>query len=79
MKVFLTLKKAVENHFTAKTPRAQRTYSKDKIHLFGEGKDHMYFNSNSCFSLASSRLCGGSLIPTSFSRLTRGRFLCVSG
>ena len=26
------LENAVENNFTAKTPRAQKTYSKDKIH-----------------------------------------------
>ncbi len=65
----LILKKAVENHFTAKTPRARRTYNKDKSHTFGEDKDHTHSNSNSCFSLASSRLCGGSFIPTAFSRL----------
>jgi hypothetical protein len=40
------LKTAVENHFTAKPPRAQRTYSKNKSHPFGEAIDHLVFESN---------------------------------
>ena len=63
------LESAVENHFTAKTPRAQRTYSKDKIHPIGEGQERTHFHSNPCFSLASSRLCGESFIPTAFFRI----------
>jgi hypothetical protein len=39
----LTLENAVENHFTAKPPRAQRTYSKINIHPFGEAIDHLGF------------------------------------
>ena len=55
------LENAVENNFTAKTPRAQRTYSKDKIHPIGEDQERTHFHSNPCFSLASLRLGGGSL------------------
>ena len=66
----LILKKAVENYFTAKTPRAQRTYRKNRIHPLGQNKAHTHFNPNNCFSLASSRLCGGSFIPTTFFRFT---------
>ena len=47
----LILKNAVENHFTAKQQRAQRTYSKNKSHPFGEAIDHLNFDSNLCFSL----------------------------
>ena len=71
----INLENAVKNHFTAKTPRAQRTYSKDKAHLFGEDTKHTLFYSKPCFSyvpqrgIASSRLCGGSFIPTAFSRI----------
>ena len=61
------LENAVENNFTAKTPRAQypvgalRTYSKDKIHPIGEDQERIHFHSNPCFSLASLRLGGGNL------------------
>jgi hypothetical protein len=41
----LSLENAVENHFTAKPPRAQRTYSKIKLHSFGEAIDHLNFKS----------------------------------
>ena len=66
------LKKALKNYFTAKTPRAQRTCSKDKTHLFGEDVNHPHFYLNSCSPLASSRLCGGSSIPTAIYRLVLG-------
>jgi hypothetical protein len=46
----LTLEKAVENHFTAKPPRAHRTYSKIKFHPFGEAIDHLVFDSDLFFS-----------------------------
>ena len=39
----LILKNAVEKDFLAKTPRAQRTYSKAKIHPFGEDTNHTHF------------------------------------
>ncbi len=48
------LKNAVENHFTAKPPRAQRTYSKDRVHWFSEAIERLNFESNPCFSW---RLC----------------------
>jgi hypothetical protein len=51
------LNNAVENRFTAKPPRAQRTYSKKKNHLFGlfgEATDHLDVDSNPCFPW---RLC----------------------
>ncbi len=51
------LKNAVERAFLAKTPRAQRTYSKNKSHPFGpfgEAIDHLDFDSNLCISW---RLC----------------------
>ena len=47
----INLKTAVENHFTAKPPRAQRTYSKNKSHPFGEAIDHSDFNYNPIFLL----------------------------
>ena len=47
------LKNAVENHFTAKPPRAQRTYSKNKIHPFGESIDHSGFTFDLRFPLFS--------------------------
>jgi hypothetical protein len=50
----VSLKNAVENHFTAKPQRAQRTYNKIKLHPFGEAIDHLDFDSNLCFSW---RLC----------------------
>jgi hypothetical protein len=50
----LSLENAVENHFTAKPPRTQRTYSKNKSHPFGEAIDHLVFDSDLSFSL---RLC----------------------
>jgi apolipoprotein N-acyltransferase len=50
----MNLKNAVENHFTAKPKRAQRTYDKIKLHPFGESIDPLYFDSNLCFSW---RLC----------------------
>jgi hypothetical protein len=59
----INLENAVENHFTAKTPRAQRTYSRDKTHPIGEDLEHTRFHSNPCFSyvpqrgIASLRLC----------------------
>ena len=65
----MILENAVENHFTAKTPRAQRTYNRDKIHPIGEDQEHTRFHSNPCFSLAYLRLCGGSFIPTAFFRI----------
>jgi apolipoprotein N-acyltransferase len=46
----LILKNAVENHFTAKPQRAQRTYSKIKLRPFGEAIDHLDFDSDLCFS-----------------------------
>ena len=39
----INLKNAVERAFLAKTPRAQRTYSKAKIHPFGEDTNHTHF------------------------------------
>ena len=45
-----TLEKAVENHFTAKPPRAQRTYKK-RDHLFNEAVDRLDFESNPCFPM----------------------------
>jgi hypothetical protein len=39
----ISLENAVENHFTAKPPRAQKTYSKINIHPFGETIDHLGF------------------------------------
>ena len=66
----MILENAVEDHLTAKPLRTQypvgalRTYSKIKIHPFGEAIDHLSFYSNPCFSLASLRLCGGILILT---------------
>jgi hypothetical protein len=45
---------ALENHFTAKPPRAQRTCSKNEIHPFGEAIDHLDFETNPLFP---SRLC----------------------
>ena len=71
----LNLKNAVEKAFTAKTPRPQypvgalRTYSKAKIHLFGEDTNQAHFYLCSFFSLASLRLCGGIFILTAFFRL----------
>ncbi len=62
----MSLENAVGNHFTAKTPRAQRTYSRDKTHPIGEDLEHTRFHSNPCFPFASLRLCGGSFIPTAF-------------
>jgi hypothetical protein len=41
--VGINLKNAVEKDFLAKTPRAQRTYSKAKIHPFGEDTNHTHF------------------------------------
>ena len=72
----MSLENAVGNHFTAKTPRAQRTYSRDKTHPIGEDLEHTRFHSNPCFSyvpqrgIASLRLCGGSFIPTAFFRMS---------
>ncbi len=43
--LLVILKNAVENQFTAKTPRAQRTCSKDNAHLFGEDTDQTIFYS----------------------------------
>ncbi len=57
----LILKNAEENHFTAKQQRAQRTYIKNKIHLFGEVLDHTKLNSKPCLSFVSLRLCVGNL------------------
>jgi DNA invertase Pin-like site-specific DNA recombinase len=57
----LILKNAVENHFTAKQQRAQRTYIKNKTHLFGEVLDHTKLNSKPCLSFVSLRLCVGNL------------------
>ena len=57
----MTLKNAVESHFTAKQQRAQRTYIKNKIHLFGEVLDHTKLNSKPCLSFVSLRLCVGNL------------------
>ncbi len=57
----LSLKNAVENHFTAKQQRAQRTYIKNKIHLFGEVLDHTKLSSKPCLSFVSLRLCVGNL------------------
>jgi hypothetical protein len=57
----LNLKNAVENHFTAKQQRAQRTYIKNKTHLFGEVLDHTKLNSKPCLSFVSLRLCVGNL------------------
>jgi hypothetical protein len=54
VKRLIKLKNAVENYFTAKPPRAQRTYSKNKSHAFGEAIDHLVFESNPRISL---RLC----------------------
>ena len=77
----MSLKNAVEKAFTAKTPRAQRTPSKAKIHPCGEDANHPHFYSRSCFSyvpewgIASLRLGGGIFIPTAFFRLSRP-FLC---
>ena len=54
-------KNEVEIAFLAKTPRAQypvgafRTYSKAKIHPFGEDTNHTHFFSNSCFSYVPQR------------------------
>jgi hypothetical protein len=59
----MNLKNAVENHFTAKPQRAQRTYIKNKIHLFGEALDHTKLNSKSCLSLASLRWKFEFLLP----------------
>jgi hypothetical protein len=39
----LILENAVKNHFTAKPPRAQRTYSKDNAHLFGVDTNQTHF------------------------------------
>jgi hypothetical protein len=44
----------VENHFTAKPPRTQRTYSKINIYPFGEAIDHLDFIQTLAFSW---RLC----------------------
>ena len=71
----MILENAVENHFTAKTPRAQRTYNRDKIHPIGEDQEHTRFHSNPCFSFASLRLCGGNFIPTAFFRFGATRSL----
>ena len=57
----LSLKNAVENHFTAKQQRAQRTYIKNKIRLFGEVLDHTKLSSKPCLSFVSLRLCVGNL------------------
>ena len=73
----MTIKSEVENHFTAKTPRAQRTESREKNNYFTESVKHNHSYSNSSFSLASSRLCGGSFIPAVFFRmLVAGSSLC---
>ena len=40
---YVTLKIAVEKAFLAKTPVPQRTYSKAKIHPFGEAIGHLGF------------------------------------
>ncbi len=45
----ITLKNAVEGHFTAKPQGAQRTYIKNKIHPFGEALDHTKLNSKPAF------------------------------
>jgi hypothetical protein len=52
--LFLNLENAVENHFTAKPLRTQRTYSKINIHPFGEAIDHLDFIQTLAFSW---RLC----------------------
>jgi hypothetical protein len=53
----MNLKKAAESHLTAKPQRAQRTYSKIKLHPpgpFGEAIDQLNFDSEPYFSW---RLC----------------------
>jgi hypothetical protein len=57
------LENAVENHFTAKPPRAQRTYSKIKLHPFDEAIDHLDFDGSSGF-------CVGMFIPSHGMRLS---------
>jgi hypothetical protein len=70
----LSLKNAVENHFTAKQQRAQRTYSKNKSHPFGEVIDHLNFDSNLCFSWRLCVFAVEILIPTAAFRLSADRF-----
>jgi hypothetical protein len=71
----MILENAVENHFTAKPPRAQRTYSKIKIHPFGETIDHLSFIQNLDFPKCPNgvwRLCAFAvevLIPTAVFRM----------
>jgi hypothetical protein len=71
----MILENAIENYLTAKPLRTQypvgalRTYSKIKIHPFGEDIDDLSFYSKPCFSLASLRLCGGILNLTADFRM----------
>jgi hypothetical protein len=41
----MILKNAVENNFTVMALRAQTTYSKDNVHLFGEDTKHTFIDS----------------------------------
>jgi hypothetical protein len=66
----LALKNAVENHFTAKPPRAQRTYRKINFHPFDGDIDPLDFDSVLCFPW---RLCAFAVeffIPTAVFRLS---------
>jgi hypothetical protein len=65
----MNLKNAVENHFTAKPPRAQRTYIKDKNHSFGEAEDRTNVNSKPWISWRLCDLAVEVCIPTAFFRM----------
>ena len=73
----VSLKNAVENHLTAKPPRAQypvgalRTYRKIKRHLFGEAIDRLDIDSDLCFSWRLCVFAVKGFIPTSVSRVSQ--------
>ena len=56
MRLSFILENAVENHFTAKPQRTERTYRKNKNHRLSETLVHLAFETNPCVSLRLSGL-----------------------